>query len=233
MSKTTQNLIISGIFTAILAVGTVSFMPASAHAQYYSSGYNSGYMSGYSGSGYSSSGYGYPSNYNNCYYSCGSNGYNYNGNSNGYCNYGYNQGCYYYPGYSNSTYPYGQYNYPYYNYPYGYPINSGGYNNGYNNGYGYNYYGGPLQATCSASLSTVSVGAAVTWSVTVYGGRGNYTYNWSGDGVGNSSLNRFTVAYTTPGTKSVAVNVISDGQSVSVSCGTVYVQGNYNYPYYW
>lgn len=80
--------------------------------------------------------------------------------------------------------------------------------------------------TCAPSVTTATVGQAVTWTASNQtGGNGNYTYSWSGidhpAANGNASI---TKTYTTPGTKTMTMRITSNGQFKDVQCtGTVTV----------
>ncbi len=78
----------------------------------------------------------------------------------------------------------------------------------------------PLTAnSCIVSNSSVKVGESVTWSVSAYGGKAPYTYNWSDvtnvlDPVRTSSVSR---TYNTPGTKRMSYYVYDSAGSSTTS----------------
>ena len=87
-----------------------------------------------------------------------------------------------------------------------------------------------LTGSCYVDGSNVNTGNSVRWYATASGGNGSYTYDWSGDyplsGMSGSGVNAY---YNTTGTKYGSVTIRSNGQSITRSCGTVYVYGNNNY----
>ena len=202
------------IFSVIaLYIGVFGFVPTLANAQYYDYGYSGNYYDSSQypyytptiyGQGYSYPTYSYPS------YSYPYNSYNgwYTPSS----------------GYSNPYSTCATYCYPY-NYQYSYP---------YYNNYNQYYYNQPLSVTCSPTVSTVEVGNPVTWSATASGGpgnywgsNGNYTFTWSGESIIPRNSNLATAYYNTPGLKTAAVTVYSNGQTVTQNCGTVSVTSRY------
>lgn len=95
----------------------------------------------------------------------------------------------------------------------------------------------PLYVTCYPDDSSVEVDDRVTWSADVYGGTGSYSYDWSGSESLDGNDNEVTIRYDREGNKSATVRVTSGSQTISRSCGTVYVyeddyydyNDNYNY----
>lgn len=83
-----------------------------------------------------------------------------------------------------------------------------------------------MTATCSAGVSTLNTGHAVTWTANVSGGNGPYTINWSGsDGLSGNGTN-ISKTYSTAGSKSAQMDNVSssDGQVITnIACGTVTV----------
>jgi hypothetical protein len=77
---------------------------------------------------------------------------------------------------------------------------------------------GVLSASCSANPVTIYPNQGTTWTSSVSGGTGVYTYSWSGTdslvGLSSSASKVYTVA----GTKSASVLVTSGSQSKSVNC---------------
>ena len=93
-------------------------------------------------------------------------------------------------------------------------------------------YSLPLSASCVANASYTLLGSPITWSASVTGGNGYYTYSWSGtDGLfGSGQATSFT--YNTPGTKTAYVNIYSNGQTATANCSNaVTVSGVYNSGY--
>lgn len=97
-------------------------------------------------------------------------------------------------------------------------------NTGYNNNYNYNY--GNLSVSCYATPNNPDTGDKVRWYANVYGGNGNYDYDWSGTNSLNSSSQNPTKTYSSEGTKYATVTVTDDnGYSASQTC-SVYVDDN-------
>ncbi|KKW43568.1 MAG: Cell wall protein AWA1 [Parcubacteria group bacterium GW2011_GWB1_57_6] len=74
--------------------------------------------------------------------------------------------------------------------------------------------------SCSGAPSTAYIGQQVTWSSSVSGGSGSYTYSWSGtDGLSGTSAST-QKTYSTTGTKqgTIAVTDTVSGQTSSASC---------------
>ena len=133
----------------------------------------------------------------------------------------------YYGNYNTNQYAYTQ---PVYTSGYNYNYNSGyNYNNGYNYNSGYNYNTG-LSATCSANTTSANIGQGVTWTSSVTGGSGYYTYSWSGSNGLYGSASAITATYNNPGTQYAQVTVTSNnGQSVTAQCTNSVVIGNGSY----
>jgi peptidoglycan hydrolase-like protein with peptidoglycan-binding domain len=64
-----------------------------------------------------------------------------------------------------------------------------------------------LNISCNVSDESILVGETVTWSSTVSGGTGSYTYVWSGTDSLAGSANSVAKTYTTAGTKSATVTI--------------------------
>lgn len=95
----------------------------------------------------------------------------------------------------------------------------------YQNNY-YNY--SAISGSCTANTTYTTAGTPVTWTLSVIGGNGYYTYNWGGtDGLyGNTS--NVTTTYYTPGSKTAYVTVTSNGQTSTLYCNnSVNVGGQY------
>lgn len=76
----------------------------------------------------------------------------------------------------------------------------------------------PLVGSCSVAPTSIMTGQAVTWSSTASGGTGVYTYSWSGtDGIGGATQS-ITPSYSTAGTKTASVTIMSGVQSILVPC---------------
>jgi hypothetical protein len=78
-----------------------------------------------------------------------------------------------------------------------------------------------LNASCSASPSTVNIGDSVGFSASASGGTGAYSYSWSGtDGLsGNDSY--ISKVYSSAGIKVGLVTVTSGSQSVTRNCSAM------------
>jgi uncharacterized cupredoxin-like copper-binding protein len=100
----------------------------------------------------------------------------------------------------------------------------GGDNYNYNN---YNY--GNLNVTCYASPNNPDTDEKVHWYANVYGGSGDYDYDWSGTNSLNSSSQNPTKTYTSGGTKYATVEVTDDRYDyrASQTC-SIYVDDNGN-----
>lgn len=89
-----------------------------------------------------------------------------------------------------------------------------------------------LTASCYANNGSVALGTGVTWSATVNGGYGTYSYNWYGsDGLTGYNQNTY-INYYTPGMKTASLVVTSQGQSITVNCGNSVNVYNYQQPIY-
>jgi len=88
-----------------------------------------------------------------------------------------------------------------------------------------------LTGSCSVDDSNIEVDDYVNWSADASGGTGSYTYTWSGTSPLSGRTGRdVNVRYSTTGTKTGKVTIRSGNQSITRSCGTVYVEDNhYNY----
>ncbi len=73
-----------------------------------------------------------------------------------------------------------------------------------------------LSVSCYSAPNPAYVGSLVTFYSNVSGGTGYYSYSWSGDCVGNSSICQKT--FYTPGTYYVYLTVYSDGISRATNC---------------
>lgn len=89
----------------------------------------------------------------------------------------------------------------------------------------------PLYVVCYPDDSSVEEDDRVTWSADVYGGTGSYSYDWSGSEGLDGSGNDITIRYDNDGNKTATVRVTSGTQTVTRSCGTVYVYEEDNYDY--
>lgn len=78
-----------------------------------------------------------------------------------------------------------------------------------------------ISATCSPAQSTLTTGQTGIWTAQVFGGTGSYTYSWAGtDGLSGTGRST-SLTYSTTGTKSASVDIISGGQSVNQNCNGV------------
>jgi hypothetical protein len=94
--------------------------------------------------------------------------------------------------------------------------------------YNYSSYN-PIQISCSANTANASVGSPVTWSASVSGGNGYYSYTWSGSDNLTGYSQSLAATYTSLGTKTAAVTVYSNGQSATESCSnSVNINGYQN-----
>jgi hypothetical protein len=86
----------------------------------------------------------------------------------------------------------------------------------------------PVYVSCYPTSSSVNTGNAVTWTSSVSGGNGVYSYSWSGtDGLTGSSAS-VAMPYYSSGIKTASVTVYSNGQSQTAYCsGSVNVYNNY------
>ncbi len=79
---------------------------------------------------------------------------------------------------------------------------------------------GQVAVSCSVSPTSAYTGQTVTWSSTLTGGSGPFTYSWSGtDGLSGSGSSA-SIAYTTSGTKTATVQVTDTGtgNTASATC---------------
>jgi len=80
------------------------------------------------------------------------------------------------------------------------------------------YYSNSLSGYCEGIPSNGKVGDQVIWNVYPSGGTGSYSFNWYGSdgatGYGYSVLK----TYSTPGAKTMSVNIWSGGESISRTC---------------
>ena len=86
-----------------------------------------------------------------------------------------------------------------------------------------------LNVSCYASPQNVQIGENVTYTASVSGGSGNYSYSWYADGYGGSSQN-ISRSYGSSGTKYATVTVTSGNQSIQRTC-SLYVNEPYNNQY--
>lgn len=89
----------------------------------------------------------------------------------------------------------------------------------------------PLSVSCSANTTSVYANYSVTWTASVSGGNGQYSYYWSGtDGLsGYGQSIAFTYSYV--GTKTATITVTSNGQSVTQACSNSVYVNNQSYSY--
>ncbi len=73
-----------------------------------------------------------------------------------------------------------------------------------------------LNVSCSASPSSTAPNTPVTFSATASGGVGSYTYSWSNACTGSNQT--CTNSYSTEGTKTATVTVISGALNLSSNC---------------
>jgi len=81
----------------------------------------------------------------------------------------------------------------------------------------------PLAITCTVSKTTVSKGESLTYSATVSGGKGPFTYTWSGARSGNTSS--ITTSFSNPGTYSESIQVKDSlNKTATAQCTNVVVE---------
>ncbi len=73
-----------------------------------------------------------------------------------------------------------------------------------------------LNVSCSASPNPASVGETVTFTSSVSGGTGSFSYSWSGACTGNSST--CERSFSSPGTYSATITVTSGSETRSATC---------------
>jgi hypothetical protein len=76
---------------------------------------------------------------------------------------------------------------------------------------------GTLNVGCFVNPSSTSVGTQVTWTASVSGGTGNYTYSWSGDDGLSGSGASTTKNYSSAGSKQ-AYAVVTDENGAQGTC---------------
>jgi hypothetical protein len=76
-----------------------------------------------------------------------------------------------------------------------------------------------LTATCSVSVTSITLGQPVTWSVVPLGGSTTYTYSWSGAEISGTTAD-IVVNYTTVWSKTASVTVTSGVDTVIVDCAS-------------
>ena len=82
------------------------------------------------------------------------------------------------------------------------------------------YYYQPLSASCYAVNTSVQLGTQVEWVASAVGGSGSYSYTWYGtDGMSGYGSNLYA-NYADSGIQTASVTVYSNGQSVTVDCGS-------------
>ncbi len=102
----------------------------------------------------------------------------------------------------------------------------------------YYNYNGQLTVSCYSSPSSGNIGDTIRWYANASGGRGNYSYSWSGTEGLSSSGQSISKSYRDSGTKSATVTVTSGNQTISQSCSnTAYIyedrkRDNYYDDYY-
>lgn len=86
-----------------------------------------------------------------------------------------------------------------------------------------------LNGSCSVNDTNINIGDSVTWSASASGGNGSYSYSWSGDyPLGGMSGSNPNVYYNSTGSKYGTVTITSGNQTITRSCGNVYVNENNN-----
>lgn len=96
----------------------------------------------------------------------------------------------------------------------------------------YNYYDS-LSVSCYSSPSSGNIGDTIRWYASVSGGKGNYSYSWSGTDGLSSGGQSVSKTYRDSGSKSATVTVTSGNQTISQSCSnTVYIYDDHRDRYY-
>ena len=86
-----------------------------------------------------------------------------------------------------------------------------------------------LSGSCSVDDSNINLDESIRWRADASGGNGSYSYEWSGEYPLSGRTGRDTnVSYNSAGTKYGSVVIRSGGQSITRSCGSVYVSNDYN-----
>jgi len=74
----------------------------------------------------------------------------------------------------------------------------------------------PMEVSCSADKTNITVGDSLVWNATVTGGSGSYTYEWSGDMSGTNKI--ASKQYNVVGLKTAIVKVTSGSRTATASC---------------
>lgn len=86
-----------------------------------------------------------------------------------------------------------------------------------------------LTGSCDVDDSNIQIGDYVDWSANASGGTGSYSYSWSGTSpLSGRTGSNVSVKYSTTGTKTGTVTIHSGNKSITRTCGTVYVEDDYN-----
>ena len=87
-------------------------------------------------------------------------------------------------------------------------------------------YGGSIGGNCYATPTYATVGEPVRWTASVWGGNGNYTYDWNGDGGLDGRGSSITYQYRTAGNMNASVRVKSGSRTAVLNCAnTIDVTG--------
>lgn len=88
----------------------------------------------------------------------------------------------------------------------------------------------PLRVSCYPTSSNANIGNAVTWTSSVSGGNGLYSYSWSGSGGLAGYGSTVSMAYYSSGIQTASLTVYSNGQSQTAYCsGSVNVYNPVTY----
>jgi hypothetical protein len=79
----------------------------------------------------------------------------------------------------------------------------------------------PLTATCHSSVTSSFVGSSVRWTANAAGGTGAYQYEWSGSENLSGNSSSANISYTTEGSKTASVRVVSGTEQTTAECPTV------------
>lgn len=82
-----------------------------------------------------------------------------------------------------------------------------------------------IVASCTPSVSQITLGQSMNWSVSATGGNGTYTYVWSGADITGDAA-QVSVLYPTTGTKNASVTVTAGADSTAVACTPLSVLEN-------
>ncbi|MEN9921238.1 MAG: hypothetical protein RLZZ517_216 [Candidatus Parcubacteria bacterium] len=205
------------VFTSPINVSADSYSDYDSYYGNYDYSYDS-YYGNYDNS--------YDSYYGNYDYSYYPSYGNYSGYSSDYSNYGAD----YYGAYNDY---YGGYNDYAYNYDYGYndyyggcgSYDCGGYYGGCGSNCGSNNNYESLTVYCTVSDTSIEEGDSVTFTAYAEGGKGKYTYSWSGAGLAGKTSKSVSSVFNSEGTYYGKVKVTDNkGNTATANCAGVHVE---------